>query len=198
MQTFMIDWHNREKYSHLVEEQHRLRNEVFVKRLGWDVPSHDGLESDAYDTPRTTYAVTVGDTGRICAVSRLLPTTEPYMTRDLWPSWSSERLPCSPWGWEASRFGCCASLTRSERSEAIEQLFGTIYRFSRSRAVDYLMMVMPMFIFERNIKRLGYDVTYLGGTRKIDGLLSRRLARVQIGEPRAMSPEAPALMTRCG
>jgi hypothetical protein len=55
-------------------------------------------------------------------------------------------------------------------------------------------MVMPTFIFERNIKRLGYDVTYLGGTRKIDGLLSR-LARVQIGKPRAMSREAPAPMT---
>jgi N-acyl-L-homoserine lactone synthetase len=194
MQTYMIDWRNREKYAALIEEQHRLRNDIFVKRLGWAVPSHDGLESDAYDTPRTTYAVTVGDTGRVCAVSRLLPTTEPYMIRDLWPCWSSERLPCSLWAWEASRFGCCASLTRSERNRAIEQLFGTIYLFSRRRGVDYLIMVMPTFIFERNIKRLGYDVTYLGGTRKIDGLLSR-LARVQIGKPRAMSREAPAPMT---
>lgn len=187
MRTYLIDQYNRSMYSPLLEQQHRLRNEIFVKRLGWDVPSHGGLESDQYDTLATAYAVTALDNGRVCAISRLIPTTEPYMIRDLWPTWSPERLPESPTVWEASRFGCCASLSQHDRRLAIGQLFRSIYTFCQNHGIERLMMVMPVFIFERSIKRLGYDVTYLGDIRIIDGLRTR-LASVRIADAAASAP----------
>ena len=35
----------------------RLRHRLFVERNGWQVPSHDGMEYDQFDTPAAVYLV---------------------------------------------------------------------------------------------------------------------------------------------
>lgn len=184
MKTYVITTADRGAHHDIWLDHHRLRNEIFVERLGWRLSSHSGLEFDAYDTPVATYAVTVNDDGRACAVSRLLPTTHPYMIRDLWPDWHKRPLPESGRVWEASRFGCSASLDPADRKRAIGRLLAAIYRFGQQNDVETYLMVMPQFIFERIIKPLGYDVTYVGEPRVIDGLRTC-LGRVRV------EPEMP-------
>lgn len=170
METCIIKTEDRGAFHDIWLDHHRLRNEIFVDRLGWKVSSHSGLEFDAYDTPVATYVVTITETGRVCAVTRLLPTTHPYMVRDLWPDWHQGPLPKSDHIWEASRFGCCASLNSKDRKRAIAQLLSAIYRFGQQNEIESYLMVMPHFIFERIIKPLGYNVTYMGEARVIEGL----------------------------
>lgn len=195
MQTTVITPNNRNLHEDLWLDHHRLRHEVFVKRLGWDVSSCNGLEFDGYDTEHTTYVVTADDLGRARAVSRLLPTTRPYMIRDLWPEWYHGPLPAEESVWEASRFACCATLTPAERNAAITQLLAAIYRHVQSEGVEDLLMVMPHFIFERIIKPRGYDVTYVGATRVMDSLKTC-LGRVRV-EPRPGLGIAPAQSGAC-
>lgn len=89
-----------------IDEMHRIRCDVFQKRLGWDVNVVGEWEIDEFDEANPLYVVSVHrDTGRVQGSLRLLPTTGPNMLRDVF----GELLPDgdvieSPLVWESSRF----------------------------------------------------------------------------------------------
>lgn len=64
-----------------IEQMHRLRHRVFKDRLKWDVRSFGGLEIDQFDMLDATYLI-VGEAG-VQGSWRILPTTGPYMLRDV-------------------------------------------------------------------------------------------------------------------
>lgn len=193
MRTIVIHSGNLDRTHRYWLDHHKLRHEIFVDRLGWDMTCHNGMEYDQFDTIAARYVVVVDDADRVRAVSRLVPTSSPYMIETLWPDWLEGAPPNNPNVWEASRFGCCASLTTQQRSEAIRLMLATIYNLSRSHRVENLLMVMPSFIFERIIRPCGYDVQYIGAERVIDRLRTR-LASVPIGE--AMTAPMPCHTAR--
>ncbi|MCP1200488.1 acyl-homoserine-lactone synthase [Notoacmeibacter sp. MSK16QG-6] len=187
MRTLIIDAYNLGRNHGYWLDHLRLRREIFVDRLGWELPCTDELEFDCFDTPAAHYVLTIDDDDRVCAVSRLLPTTVRYMIEELWPDWPYDGCPHSMKVWEASRFGCSAHLTHAQRQEAIRVLFREIYTFGQDHGIDHYMMVMPKFIFERLIRPNGYCVEYIGDSRKIDGVLTC-LGKVSIKADRAADP----------
>lgn len=87
---------------------HRLRHEVFVERMGWDVPSLNQLEFDEFDAGDATYVLHRDPRGNVTGCARLLPTTVPYMLRDVpsfQPLLEGQEPPCDVLVWESSRFG---------------------------------------------------------------------------------------------
>ena len=55
----------------------RYRYDIFVKQLGWELPSQENSgERDQYDRSDTVYVVARDDFNAICGCARLLPTTE--------------------------------------------------------------------------------------------------------------------------
>lgn len=172
MRTLVIDAYNLGQNHTYWLAHHRLRREIFVERLGWDLPCVGDLEYDSFDTPAAHYVVVIDDNDSVCAVSRLIPTTAPYMIKSLWPDWPEMGCPGNDKIWEASRFGCAASLSHSDRQRAIRLMFREIYSFAQHREIAYYLMVMPRFIFERLIRPNGYQVDYVGKDREIDGIRS--------------------------
>lgn len=84
----------------------RYRHEVFVQRLGWTLPCPDGIELDQFDREDTVYVVALDKrSGAIRGTARLLPTTGPYLLRDIFPALlHGSPAPASPNIWEISRF----------------------------------------------------------------------------------------------
>jgi hypothetical protein len=61
------------------------RYKVFVKHLGWPLPSSDEVELDEFDGPNAVYVSSHNENGLINGVARLLPTTEPYLLEKIFP-----------------------------------------------------------------------------------------------------------------
>ncbi|PLP97930.1 acyl-homoserine-lactone synthase [Cupriavidus pauculus] len=84
----------------------RYRHEVFVHRLGWQLSCADGCEVDQFDREDTVYVVVLNKrTGAIRGTARLLPTTRPYLLREVFPALLDDMpAPESADVWELSRF----------------------------------------------------------------------------------------------
>jgi acyl homoserine lactone synthase len=88
-----------------IAAMHRLRHRVFKVRLGWEVNSHNGMERDVYDLLNPIYLLAMSATGDVEGSWRLLPTTGPYMLRDVFSELLDGQAPPShPTIWETSRF----------------------------------------------------------------------------------------------
>ncbi|WP_425072711.1 acyl-homoserine-lactone synthase [Sagittula sp. S175] len=196
MRTLVINALNLGEHHRYWLDHFRLRREIFVDRLGWNLPGSDDagsdMEFDSFDTPATHYVLAIDDADKVCAVSRLVPTTVPYMIQTLWPDWPQQGCPNDARIWEASRFGCAATLSHADRQAAIRALYAEIYRFGQRNNIDHYLMVMPRFIFERLIRPNGYQVDYVGETRKFDGV-STCLGKVTVHPETATDASAEPL-----
>ncbi|WP_321855987.1 acyl-homoserine-lactone synthase [Paraburkholderia tropica] len=90
---------------------HRLgifRHKVFVQRLHWDIPGvcQDATsEWDEFDGGNTVHLVALSGADEVCGCARLMPTTGPYLLRNVFPELAGPGpLPSSPLIWEMSRF----------------------------------------------------------------------------------------------
>lgn len=87
-----------------VREMYRQRHRVFKERLGWQVPSIDGLEYDDFDHDDTLYLMCFDDAERQIGSARMLPTSMPYMLKDVFPQLlDGEKAPENAFVWEGSR-----------------------------------------------------------------------------------------------
>ena len=102
----VVEPHNAEKHSHLLEQMFRMRARIFHDHLGWDVVVKDGMERDKYDEQSPVYIIYTDEDGhRVKGSLRLLPTTGPTLVADFF----SDTLPdaaslMAPTIWECTRF----------------------------------------------------------------------------------------------
>jgi len=83
--------------------QQRFR--VFKQRLGWNVPAENGEERDSFDRLYPIYLLAKDPDNKLVGSWRFLPTTGPYMLRDVFPELlDGKRVPYHPLTWEGSRF----------------------------------------------------------------------------------------------
>ena len=83
----------------------RYRHEVFIGRMGWTMGGDTANETDEFDRPDTVYVTARDREGAITGCTRLLPTTAPYLLKDVFPELLAGRAaPCSREVWELSRF----------------------------------------------------------------------------------------------
>jgi acyl-homoserine lactone synthase len=75
----VIDAHNRHQFNHLLEQQFRLRHDIFVLEKGWSSFDRGAYEMDDYDTIDATYLVSTDDSGTVIGGFRLFPTELPHM-----------------------------------------------------------------------------------------------------------------------
>lgn len=154
----------------------RYRHRVFVEKLGWDVPSLDGIEADQFDRPDTVYVVGRNDQGHVCGCARLLPTTRPYLLGEVFPQLlNGLPPPASPDVWELSRFA--ATDFNSETTAALGKMSSetaiALMRASVSCAAEQgakrLIMVTNIGV-ERLLRRAGFEAHRAGPPMVIDGL----------------------------
>lgn len=154
----------------------RYRHKVFVERLGWQLQCRNGQEYDQFDRDDTVYIVGQDDeTGEISGTARLLPTTRPYLLREVFPHLMADQpLPCSGDIWELSRFAAvdfnaAGGGPRQQFSspQAIDLLRATLIQARRVGAAS-LITISPLGI-ERLLNRAGFKVHRATRPTLIDG-----------------------------
>ncbi|MGU7811614.1 acyl-homoserine-lactone synthase [Burkholderia sp. AW49-1] len=84
-----------------------FRYDVFVRRLGWplpDIKENETIEWDHFDGENTIQIVALTSQQQVCGCARLMPTTCPYLLRELLARSPKFDLPSSSTVWELSRF----------------------------------------------------------------------------------------------
>jgi acyl-homoserine lactone synthase len=113
---FIVTAENRELFCSELNEMYRQRKQVFVDRLGWNIPVVQDMEIDRYDRDETIYLIAKAALDApVLASVRLLPTVGPHLMSDVFPSACDGGPPCGPSIWEVSRF-CIAPDVHSCRA----------------------------------------------------------------------------------
>lgn len=154
----------------VVRGMFRLRHEVFRDRLRWDVPSRDGLEYDEFDRYDPVYTVVTNEQREIVGCWRLLPTTGPYMLRDVFPQLlHGHEAPCDPDVWEISRFAVTSRGGDDRRygfgGISVRMMQGLV-TFAWENGISRYVAVTSTGV-ERMLRRLGLSVTRYGPPQRI-------------------------------
>ncbi|KEO56060.1 acyl-homoserine-lactone synthase [Thioclava pacifica] len=151
----------------------RLRKQVFVDELGWDVPHNDEVEMDQYDTPLAHYSLVLRD-GRVVGGARAMSTAaiwggSTYMLRDAHlgklPHIPPEILPdeiASPEVWECTRLVISETLTtHAERAACLRMIVDGLVERAIARGASELICLSSLALM-RALRQLGYDVSRMG------------------------------------
>jgi N-acyl-L-homoserine lactone synthetase len=151
----------------------RLRKQVFVDELKWDIPHNETIEMDQYDTPVAHYSLVIRD-GVVVGGARAMATTaswgeHTYMLRDAY----SGKLPhipahvmsveiASPRVWECTRLVISDSLTtQRDRSDCLRLIVDGLVEIAIAHGADELICLSSLALM-RALRQLGYDATRLG------------------------------------
>lgn len=167
MTVLCLSWETIHLHGETWISHHRLRYRLFVERQGWDLPFHNGMEHDEFDTPAAQYLLWLDDAGDTRGVARLLPTLHPYMLKKLWPEMVSGELPQSSLVWEATRFGCDQSLSPPVRRRAIAEMLCAMQEFGIMHGIKKYLAVMPIRLLKCVVVNAGCEVAILGPVRLI-------------------------------
>ena len=171
----------------------RLRHEVFKERLAWDVGSRAGKERDIFDDLDPVYIVCEDD-GDVLGSWRLLPTTGPYMLKDVFPELlHGIQAPTAPDVWEISRFTVSKRIIGNDSLGTINQvtnlLLEQLFTFAARRDIKRIVAVADVR-FERILKRAGLltqrfgPPLQIGVTKAISGyadVSELNVRRMQLG-----------------
>ncbi len=168
----------------------RQRYRVFKQRLGWNVPVADvpaGVSTDAtladatspdagceerdeFDALYPIYLLAYGSgEDGLIGSWRFLPTTGPYMLRDVFPQLlDGSRAPYHPLIWEGSRF---AVEGRGARGRASSELLCAVTETCIAFGIRELITVYDARM-ERLLPRLGCPPKWQSQGYRIDGALA--------------------------
>lgn len=144
------------------------RHRVFVEMLGWELQCEHGLELDQFDRDDTVYVVAYDEEGQIIGLSRLLPTTQPYLLGDVFPQLlNGQQPPNAPDIWELSRFAAYDfdATSTSAQGQFSSQIAVKLLKKSIETAVTkgakQLITVSPLGI-ERLLRHAGFKAHRAG------------------------------------
>lgn len=148
----------------------RLRHEVFRERLNWDVCSSHGRERDQFDELEPVYIVCEQD-GEVLGSWRLLPTTGPYMLKDVFPELlHGAPAPEAHDVWEISRFAVSKRVAGNDSLGTIrtvtQMLLDQLFTFAARRNLSRIVAVSDVR-FERILKRSGLVTERFGPPMQI-------------------------------
>lgn len=149
----------------------RLRHRVFKERLDWDFNARDGHEGNVYDLMRPVYLLATHAQSRVQGSMRLLPTTGPYMLRDVFPERiEGAPLPEHPQIWEPSRFAVEPGPDGCDRRCTVNGLTGELFSGLAEWALTFgIKDVVPVYDIRiaRLLPRIGITPTWVSARRRI-------------------------------
>lgn len=158
----------------ILMNMYRLRHAVFHDRLGWDVKSDNGMEYDEYDQAKPIYVLAKGENKEVEGCWRLLPTTGPYMLKDVFPQLlSGQPAPRDPTVWEISRV---AVVTKEREtgfgfsSIPIRMIQASI-RFAQYSGIARYVVVTSLSV-ERMLRKTGLNMNRFGPPVRIGKVLT--------------------------
>ncbi len=141
-------------------EMYRFRDRHFRVGQNYEVPTYEGKSWDEFDTPAATYLLSRDSQGVVCGMSRLSPTTQPYMIQELWPEMMEGELLSSPTIWESSRMGAIA--LRPLQARIVQHLVLAKMEFGLANGIEAFIGVMPPKLWQHVFLHNGWEIQWLG------------------------------------
>jgi N-acyl-L-homoserine lactone synthetase len=159
-------------YQNELLDMFRLRYRVFKERLGWNVPTKDGLERDQYDDCDPTYILAFDDDGDLAGSWRMHTTMGPTMLGNTFPELlDGMPMPRSPDIWECSRFSIDTSKARSDSLKSMNrytsEIIAGLIEHSLNMGIVDIITVCDVLI-ARVLPRFGADPYWKGTFHRID------------------------------
>jgi acyl homoserine lactone synthase len=153
----------------------RYRYRVFIKKLGWNVPSSHGMEFDQFDREDTIHIGARDGAGKMQAYSRLLPTVKPYLLAEVFPQlMDGKSPPRNDDTWELSRFTAEDLRARSPASHGTHmspisrELLNQSITEAANRGAKQLVFVASPGL-SLLMKKADFNVHCMGRPRMVDG-----------------------------
>lgn len=164
--------------SALFSKMAQYRHQVFVETLKWKLDTAQGMELDQFDNADTIYIISQDDEGDVNGVARLLPTSRPYLLRDVFPQLlNGLPPPCHPDIWELSRFSTTdfqnrslsgPNQTRQVSSPIAVQMLRSSISCAIALGATRLITVSPLGV-ERLMRRAGFHAHRAGPPMIVGG-----------------------------
>jgi acyl homoserine lactone synthase len=150
----------------LLDRMYKLRHAVFAERLQWTSLNHDRREIDLYDVLNPVYLICRDSNGDVVGCWRLLPTTQPYMLKDIFPHLlHGAPAPERPDTWEISRFAIDPSWRDYNSLGAVGSVVGQmlldLFDFSEANGIVRIVAASDIR-FDRILKRAGLVTSHYG------------------------------------
>lgn len=184
IRTTILSFRNMNEHGDLLVRYLKARHQVFIDRLGWNLPETDGMEFDQYDTPMCRWAI-LHEFGEVLGGVRLTPTTaqiglHSYMLRDAQlgqlESIPTDVLffeaPVREGIWEASRLFISTSVPAQRRAEVQHGLMQAMSEGALAEGASQVIGIVP-YVFARWLRRLGLGAVPVGPAFEIDGTRSQ-------------------------
>lgn len=143
--------------------QHRLRYQSIILRQGWDVPSVNDMEFDQYDNPAARYLIYRDNDGKAVGVSRLYPTTLPYMLEQCFPDFvTAYTIPKSPKVWEGSRFCIDHNLSSDTRKTIARKLVVGYLEVALANGIEAIVGLMYPAYWRSLFIGAGWNIEFMG------------------------------------
>lgn len=155
-----------ERTKSTLDEIFHLRYRVFFQKLEWQVPVAQERERDHFDDLNPVYIASYDFKGRVSGALRLLPTTGPYMLKDVFQQLlEGQKAPQDESIWEVSRFAVApADATPQEQATVSEDSVRIILEgmyWGKKHGVDRFVFVTSVAV-ERLLKRIGLNMQRWG------------------------------------
>ncbi len=192
----------------LLDRMYKLRHTVFAERLKWTSLNNAQREIDLYDVINPVYLICRDPDGEVVGCWRLLPTTGPYMLKDifshlLWGSPPPERADI----WEISRFAIDPQWRDYDSLGAVGSVVGQmlldLFDFSEANGVTRIVAASDIR-FDRILKRAGLSTTHYGPAVRMENsyavagwadITPENRKRIEKGLAGADMPSVPPTVT---
>jgi N-acyl-L-homoserine lactone synthetase len=164
-----IDSTNMHLHFGLMRSFAALRYEVFIRQLGWKIPTREpGFEEDQFDDGHAKYLVVTDSSGAVRGGLRLLDTSRRSLLGEVFPQLVDGPAPADPRVFEVTRFvapriqadGGCGSV-------CMELLWG-LQTYGLWAGLTHLVSVSYIAL-EPILRRAGYRFRRLGPVVDMDG-----------------------------
>ncbi|MEI9890093.1 MAG: acyl-homoserine-lactone synthase [Caulobacteraceae bacterium] len=198
--SLLIEPRHHRRFRSVLEDSFRLRREVFVDGLGWDLPhahrtAETGLEYDDFDGDAATYLANLNAVGQVMASVRITPSTQPNLACDSLARRMGIVMPRGPHIVEMSRMCADPRLSREERRQTMLELracVGLLFMrngWTHSVGVGYDHHIQPFIRSGMTVEILGPPVVFPGDSEPSFAILATdpdrpaRVARMLAGRP---------------
>lgn len=172
-----VNINNLQEYGFLYSGQFKLRHQEFIARQAYNAKTYLGMEYDQYDSPAACYLVSHDRFGRVFGTSRLAPTIQGCMLKDLWPECVHEKsLLSHPLVWEGTRYCVDRNIPVSERRCVINEMAVAYLEFGLALGIKKIIGIMQTYIYRSVFENPGIKMEYLGDIKIMDGQKTRAVA----------------------
>jgi acyl-homoserine lactone synthase len=156
---------NSRQFAGTLDDQFRLRHDIFVKGRGWTEFEIDGIhEKDRYDNDSAVYVIAVDEMGSVAGGFRLYPTTLPHMLSEQFSNLVNGKIPRQSDVLELTRF---AMRKTERRSSHYFELLLAIQEYGlREGLAGYTSVINTLRL--PILQGFGFDIKPLGLPQTMD------------------------------